>query len=103
MQMLKDKQILEKYRHKLDIAFINYIKVVIERNVILTKGLTGYSTCKNILSKKNRAIILENKDECISKFGKCLYLAAKLKMPIILFLASKLFKKNYKINKVYFD
>ena len=102
-RMLKDKQIFEKFKKNLDVAFINYMKVVIERNVILTKGLAGFSTCKNILTKKNRTIVITNKDECVNKFGKCLYFSSKLKMPIILFLFSKIFKKNYKNNKWYFD
>lgn len=102
-QMLKDKKLYETYKNKLELAYLNYIKVVIERNVTLVKGFGGYKTCRQILNKERREIILKNKSSCINKFGKCLYFSAKFNSPFVIYFLSKIYKKNYKSQKFYFD
>ena len=84
-QMLQEKDLYDKYKGKLDLARLNYLKIAFERNLVNAKGIfPKYAFAKELLTENIRAIILSNKKQCVNKFGKCLYFAAKLNSPWVL-------------------
>lgn len=91
VRMLKDKGLYNKYSRHLEIAKINYMKIAFDRNLVNSKGLAlQKKVVKQILTKENREIVLRNRTECVYKFGKTLYAAAKLNCSYILLLGALL-------------
>lgn len=94
IQMLKDKNLDQKYFSQLELAKINYMKIVFERN--LTGKNTNQSrekTLEWLLCDENRRIVLGHRNECQnSKFGKCLYWAENTRRKEILSLGAFLLR-----------
>lgn len=98
MQMLRDKGVYDRYIGKLEEAQLDYIKLVYERNVMAKCSFSEKMRyAHSILDSEKRKLILAHWKDCKNKFGKCLLIAAKLQMPIILVLAAYVLSINSKI------
>ena len=88
-EMLRDKGLYERYKKRLEIAKLDYMKLVFERNLVNSRGIEGrLDSARAILSKENIRIILANRSQCASKFGKTLHAAAVFNSAWLLLLAS---------------
>ena len=76
-QMLRDLGLLEKYRKRLELTRLDYMRMIIIRNLSRKNDLTlleKKQMAEEILrNKENRRVVIENKDECIGKFGAYIY------------------------------
>ena len=104
-QMLKDKGLFERYERALEVARLNYLKLLIERNIFNVKDKKARkANAKLILSQENRGLVLSNKKDCANKFGKYLYWSFKLNSAVLLLLGAKIFSSSHKkLKKEWFD
>ena len=104
-EMLKEKGIYDCYKKDLDIAQLNYLKLLFERNIFNVKDRKERKrNAKAILTKENRDLVLLYKNECVNKFGKYLYWCFKLQS-LFLILSGASFLKciGKKSKEMWFD
>lgn len=103
-EMLKDKALLNSHQKFLEIAKLNYIKLAMERNLFLCQDKkTQQLTLDWICTRENRRLVLQNKDECVNKFGKYLYYSMKLRSKFLLRLGAKLYSKLQQDTTTWYD
>lgn len=93
-EMLKDKGIYEKYSKQLDVAKIDYIRIIVVRNLCSNISIKErYRMARELLTNPvNKRCVLKNKSECVYKFGKFIYLCFKLNSAAIMVFGAAIFK-----------
>ncbi len=104
-EMLKDKGLFDRYSEKLQVARLNYLKLIFERNIFGVKDKKQRRiNVKAVLTKENRDLVLAHKKDCVNKFGKYLYWCLKMKSKFLILMGAKLFTASQKnTKKEWFD
>lgn len=94
-KMLIDKGLYEKYQHKLETTRLDYLKMIVIRNIARKNGYSftqKKAIAKKMLTNANYSnAVLANKEQCTGKFGKFIYLAYRHKNPILLVVIAKIY------------
>ena len=92
-QMLLDYGYLKDYQEKLEVAKLDYIRMVVERNLCANIPYKQkWETAQNLLTAENRRIVLNHKKQCLHKFGKYIYWTYKLNSKTFMLLGAVLLK-----------
>lgn len=93
-EMLKDKGLYKKYSKQLDAAKIDYIRMIVVRNLCSDMPIKErYRMARELLSNPtNKKCVLENKSECVYKFGKYIYWCFKLNNATVMVFGAAIFK-----------
>lgn len=87
-QMLVDKNLNGVCNERLCISNIDYIKMIVQRNICRKNNLTFKDKImlsgKLLNDKEFSVAVLNHKQECVAKFGKFIYLSYKLGSPVFM-------------------
>jgi len=82
-QMLEDKGLYDKYKKNLELSRLDYLNMICIRNIARKNGLSlrqKLQISKKMLNDSNYSnTVLNNKKDCVGKFGKFLLLSYQLK------------------------
>lgn len=93
-QMLLDKG-LEQYRHNLELSNLDFIKIIVVRN-ICRKNNWSFAEKKQLSykllnDKEFKETVLNNKSYCTAKFGKFIYFSYKVNSPKLMTLIAEIY------------
>ena len=94
-RMLKDKGLFEKYKQKLELTRLDYLRMIVIRNIGRRNGLSfrkKVDIAKGILcDSRYSETVLQNKDKCVGKFGRFIYWVYKIKSPVVMVFIAKMY------------
>lgn len=94
-KMLKDKGLYEQYKRNLECTRLDYLRMLVIRNIARKNGMSikeKNGLAKKLLKDSRYAnVVLQNKERCIGKFGKFIYLIYRIQSPGLFVFISLLY------------